>query len=232
MGGKSSKSPPPVSLAAMPEPVVVAPAGKHTASLIFLHGLGDTGHGWASTIASIRPPHVKVICPTASKMPVTLNSGFQMPSWFDLLSLDPAGKEDEAGIKKAHQLVELLIEEEVKAGIPSERIMLGGFSQGGALSLYTSLNCKVRLAGVAALSCWAPLHKQLGSSSLVNRETPYLQAHGDCDPVVPYKWGQLTSQILRDILPKHEFKTYKGMMHSSSDEELQDLKKFIAQCLP
>ena len=108
-------------------------------------------------------------------MPVTLNSGFQMPSWFDLLSLDPAGKEDEAGIKKAHQLVELLIEEEVKAGIPSERIMLGGFSQGGALSLYTSLNCKARLAGVAALSCWAPLHKQLGSSSLVNRETPYLQ---------------------------------------------------------
>jgi len=123
-------------------------------------------------------------------------------------------------------------EEEVKAGIPSERIMLGGFSQGGALALYTALNCKQRLGGVIALSCWAPLHKQLGSSSLVNRDIPYQQAHGDCDPVVPYKWGQLTSQILREILPKHEFKTYKGMMHSSSDEELQDLKKFIAQCLP
>jgi len=216
----------------MPDPVVVAPAGKHTASLIFLHGLGDTGHGWASTIASIRPPHVKVICPTASKMPVTLNSGFSMPSWFDLLSLDPAGKEDEAGIKAAREVVEMLIEQEVKAGLPSERIMLGGFSQGGALSLYTALQSPRRLAGVAALSCWAPLHKQLGSSSQTNRDIPYYQAHGDCDPVVPYKWGQLTSQILRDILPNHEFKTYKGMMHSSSEEELQDFKQFIAKCLP
>jgi len=208
MGGKSSKR---ASSASdnMPDPVVVAPAGKHTASLIFLHGLGDTGHGWASTIASIRPAHVKVICPTASKMPVTLNSGFSMPSWFDLLSLDPAGKEDEAGIKAAHKLVEKLIEQEVKAGIPSERIMLGGFSQGGALALYTCLHSNTRLAGLAALSCWAPLHKQLGSSSQANRDIPYYQAHGDCDPVVPYKWGQLTSQILRDILPNHEFKTYK-----------------------
>ena len=178
MGGKSSKR---ASRQEMPDPVVVAPAGKHTASLIFLHGLGDTGHGWASTIASIRPPHVKVICPTASKMPVTLNSGFSMPSWFDLLSLDPAGKEDEAGIKAARDVVEFLIEEEVKAGLPSERIMIGGFSQGGALSLYTALQSSHRLAGVAALSCWAPLHKQLGSSSQTNRDIPYYQVR----PLLP-----------------------------------------------
>ena len=103
-----------------------------------------------------------------------------MRSWFDLPSLDLAGKKDEVGIKKAHQLVEMLIEEEVKAGIPSERIMLGGFSQGGALALYTALNCKQRLGGVIALSCWAPLHKQLGSSSLVNRDIPYLQVTPVC----------------------------------------------------
>ena len=132
-----------------------------------------------------------------------------MPSWFDLLSLDPAGKEDEAGIKKAAQIVDLIIEEEVKAGIPSERIMIGGFSQGGALSLYTSLHTKHRLAGVAALSCWFPLHKQISGISASNKDIPFLQAHGDCDPVVPYKWGQMTSQLLREILPKHEFKTYK-----------------------
>merc|ERR1712045_611452 len=91
----------------MPDPVVVSASAKHTATLIFLHGLGDTGHGWATTIAAIRPPHVKVICPTANKMPVTLNSGFEMPSWFDLLSLDPNGREDEAGIKRAASLVDL-----------------------------------------------------------------------------------------------------------------------------
>lgn len=216
----------------MPDHVVVAPSGKHTATVIFLHGLGDTGHGWASSIASIRPAHVKVICPTASKMPVTLNSGFQMPSWFDLLSLDPAGKEDEAGIKRAAQLVDLIIEEELKTGISSDRIMIGGFSQGGALSLYTAAHTKHKLAGVVALSCWFPLHKQIGGAALVNKDIPFLQAHGDCDPVVPYKWGQLTSQILREILPNHEFKTYKGMMHSSSDEEMKDVKQFISKCLP
>ena len=76
-----------------------------------------------------RPPHVKVICPTASKMPVSLNSGFQMPSWFDLLSLDPDGREDEAGIKRAASLVDILVTEELKTGVPADRIMLGGFSQ-------------------------------------------------------------------------------------------------------
>jgi len=239
MGGKSSKSSSESGqqsagsvLSNMPEPVVVAPSGKHTATIIFLHGLGDTGHGWASSIADIRPPHVKVICPTANKMPVTLNSGFQMPSWFDLLSLDPAGKEDEAGIKKAAQVVDLIIAEELKTGIPAERIMIGGFSQGGALSLYTALHTNHKLAGVVALSCWFPLHKQIAGASQTNRDIPFLQAHGDCDPVVPFKWGQLTSQLLRDILPNHEFKSYKGMMHSSSEEEMKDVKQFIAKCLP
>merc|ERR1712080_594712 len=83
--------------------------------------MGDTGHGWATTIAAIRPPHVKVICPTANKMPVTLNSGFEMPSWFDLMTLDATGPEDEQGIKAAAVLVNTLIAEEVKAGVPSER---------------------------------------------------------------------------------------------------------------
>ena len=124
-----------------------------------------------------RPAHVKVICPTANKMPVTLNSGFQMPSWFDLLSLDPAGKEDEAGIKKAAQIVDLIIEEELKTGIASDRIMIGGFSQGGALSLYTALHTKHKLAGVVALSCWFPLHKQIGDATQVNKEIPYMQVN-------------------------------------------------------
>jgi len=237
MGDKLSKivnsSAPAASCSKMPDPVVVSASAKHTATLIFFHGLGDTGHGWATSIAAIRPPHVKVICPTANKMPVTLNSGFQMPSWFDLMSLDPTGPEDEAGIKSAAGLVNSLVAEEVKAGIPSERIMIGGFSQGGALALYTALNTEHKLGGVIALSCWAPLHSKLASSlKQTNLAIPFLQAHGDCDPVVPYKWGQLTSTLLKSLLSNHEFKTYKGMMHSSNDEEMADVKKFIASCLP
>jgi len=216
----------------MPDPVVVSPSAKHTATLIFLHGLGDTGHGWASSIAAIRPPHVKVVCPTANKMAVTLNSGFQMPSWFDLMSLDPAGPEDEAGIKAAAKMVDSLIAEEIKSGIPASRILIGGFSQGGALALYSSLHTDHNLAGTIALSCWAPLHKQMGAAKQTNKDIPYLQAHGDCDPVVPYRWGQMTAQLLKTVLPNHTFKTYKGLMHSSSEEEMQDVKQFIATCLP
>lgn len=237
MGEKFSKliSKPGVStdLSKMPDPVVVSASAKHTATLIFFHGLGDTGHGWATSIAAIRPPHVKVICPTANKMPVTLNSGFQMPSWFDLMSLDAAGPEDEPGIKAAAGLVDSLIAEEIKAGVPSERIMIGGFSQGGALSFYSALHTEHKLAGVIGLSCWAPLHGKLSvSAKQSNLNAPFLQAHGDCDPIVPYKWGQLTSTLLKSMLPNHQFKTYKGMMHSSCEEEMQDVKRFVATCLP
>merc|ERR1712210_429122 len=81
--------------------VVVVPArGKHTGTVIFLHGLGDTGHGWASSLAEIRSDNMRVVCPTAPTIPVTLNSGARMPAWFDLISLDPQGAEDEPGIKK------------------------------------------------------------------------------------------------------------------------------------
>ena len=93
--------------------------------------------------------------------------------------------------------------------IPFKSSIIGGFSQGGALSLYTALHTNHKLAGVVALSCWFPLHKQIAGSSQTNKDIPFLQAHGDCDPVVPFKWGQLTSQLLRDILPNHEFKSYK-----------------------
>ncbi|KAG8254580.1 acyl-protein thioesterase [Homalodisca vitripennis] len=117
---------------ASPTPVVIAATAKQTATLIFLHGLGDTGHGWATAITEIRQPYMKVICPTAPTMPVTLNNGYPMPSWFDLKSLEASGPEDEVGIKKAAESIHAMIEAEEKDGIPSHRIVLGGFSQSQA----------------------------------------------------------------------------------------------------
>lgn len=108
---------------------------------------------------AIRSPFVKVICPTAKTIPVTLNAGFRMPSWFDLKTLDESGPEDEEGIKVAALEVQNLIDNEIKAGIPADRIVLGGFSQGGALALYSALTFPHKLAGVVALSCWLPLRK-------------------------------------------------------------------------
>lgn len=145
--------------------------------------------GWASAMAAIRPPHVKVICPTATSIPVTLNSGFRMPSWFDLKTLDANGPEDEegtvlititrsrvdllntfVGIKQASKKIHGMIENEVKAGIPPEKILLGGFSQGGALALYSALVYPEKLAGVVSLSCWLPLHKSFPAAMKCPKE--------------------------------------------------------------
>jgi len=153
-----------------------------------LHGLGDSGHGWAPVAENLQPlfPHVKWILPHAPTQPVTLNAGMRMPSWYDITGLDSSAVEDERGIKAAAQngyysillpssegnlqpnlslppieIVSEVIESEIKAGIPPERIVLGGFSQGGAISLYTGLTGPYKLAGIVGLSSYLPLRNQL-----------------------------------------------------------------------
>ncbi|XP_057664635.1 acyl-protein thioesterase 2 [Diorhabda carinulata] len=216
----------------MAAPVIIAATTKHTGTLIFLHGLGDTGQGWASAMAAIKPPHVKVICPTAPTIQVTLNAGFRMPSWFDLKTLDDSGPEDEPGIKKATEQIHALIENEISAGINANRIVIGGFSQGGALALYSGLTYPKKLAGIVGLSCWLPLNKSFPAMKKTEDTLPILQCHGDCDPVVPYKWGQMTASVLKSMLRDVEFKTFRGLSHSSSDEELNDIKQFIYKNIP
>ncbi|KAM7175891.1 acyl-protein thioesterase 1 isoform 4-T5 [Macrochelys suwanniensis] len=169
-------------------------------------------------------------------MPVSLNMNMAMPSWFDIIGLSPDAQEDEAGIKQAAEHVKVLIDQEVKNGIPSNRIILGGFSQGGALSLYTTLTTHQKLAGVLALSCWLPLRTSFpqGAISGVNKDIPVLQCHGDCDPLVPLMFGSLTFEKLKRLINPVDvtFKTYSGMMHSSCIEEMMDVKQFIDKHLP
>ncbi|XP_069931098.1 acyl-protein thioesterase 1 isoform X3 [Oryctolagus cuniculus] len=183
-----------------PLPAIVPAARKATAAVIFLHGLGDTG----------------------PVMPVTLNMNMAMPSWFDIIGLSPDSQEDEPGIKQAAENVKALIDQEVKNGIPSNRIILGGFSQGGALSLYTALTTQQKLAGVTALSCWLPLRASFpqGPISGANRDISILQCHGDCDPLVPLMFGSLTVEKLKTLVNPANvtFKTYEGMMHSSCQQ--------------
>ncbi|PSN53573.1 Acyl-protein thioesterase 1 [Blattella germanica] len=135
---------------------------------------------------------------------------------FDLRTLDANGPEDEEGIRRATDLVHSMIEQEIKGGIASNRIVVGGFSQGGALALYSALLFPKPLAGAA----------------VGNTDIPYVQCHGDCDPIVPYKWGQMTASLMKQFLKHTEFKTYRGMMHSSSDEEMRDLKTFLDKVIP
>uniref|UniRef100_A0A8C5VWB4 Acyl-protein thioesterase 1 n=1 Tax=Microcebus murinus TaxID=30608 RepID=A0A8C5VWB4_MICMU len=202
-----------------PLPAVVPAARKATAAVIFLHGLGDTGHGWAEAFAGIRSSHIKYICPHA----------------FDIIGLSPDSQEDEPGIKHAAESIKALIDQEVKNGIPSNRIILGGFSQGGALSLYTALTTQQKLAGVTALSCWLPLRASFqGPISGPNRDISILQCHGDSDPLVPMTFGSLTAEKLKTLVNPANvtFKTYEGMMHSSSQQEMMDVKQFIEKLLP
>ncbi|XP_010883854.1 acyl-protein thioesterase 1 [Esox lucius] len=220
----------------VPLPAIVPAARKATAAVIFLHGLGDTGHGWAEAFAGIRTPHVKYICPHAPIKPVTLNMGMSMPSWFDIIGLQTDAEEDEAGIKQASENIKALIDQEVKNGIPSHRIVLGGFSQGGALSLYTALTTQQKLGGVVALSCWLPLRNSFpqASANSANKEMNVLQCHGEADPLVPVTFGCLTVEKLKTLCNPSNitFKTYPRMPHSACPEEMMDIKEFIEKQLP
>ncbi|XP_054618942.1 acyl-protein thioesterase 2 isoform X1 [Dunckerocampus dactyliophorus] len=206
-----------MSVPLLAEAVTVSGNEKETAAVIFLHGLGDTGHGWADTLTGIQLPHVKFICPHAPRIPVTLSRNVTMPAWFDLMGLSPDIPEDESGIKEAAEKIKAIIEHEAKNGIPPHRIMLGGFSQGGALSLYTALTCQHQLAGVVALSCWLPLHKTFPSASSGHQNLPILQCHGESDDMIPVHFGAMTAEKLKCIVNPQmiTFKTYPGIPHSS-----------------
>ncbi|KAI0220063.1 Acyl-protein thioesterase 1 [Lamellibrachia satsuma] len=217
----------------MTQPYIVKATAKHTASVIFLHGLGDSGLGWSQSFGAIRQPHVKYIFPNAQVIPVTLNAGFRMPSWFDIKGLDPESEEDEQGIKKAGEHLQQVIQDEVKKGIPRSRIVVGGFSQGGATALFSCLAIPQEpVAGIVALSSWLPLHKRFPEILKSNQATPVLQAHGKDDFTVPYAFGLMTSKLLEQINPNCDFKSYPNMAHSSCEQEMQDVSDFVRRCLP
>ncbi|XP_021570196.1 acyl-protein thioesterase 2 isoform X3 [Carlito syrichta] len=224
-----------MSVPLLTDAATVSGAERETAAVIFLHGLGDTGHSWADALSTIRLPHVKYICPHAPRIPVTLNMKMVMPSWFDLMGLSPDAPEDEAGIKKAAENIKALIEHEMKNGIPANRIVLGGFSQGGALSLYTALTCPHPLAGIVALSCWLPLHRAFPQAANGSaKDLAILQCHGELDPMVPVRFGALTAEKLRSVVTpaRVQFKTYPGVTHSSCPQEMAAVKEFLEKLLP
>ncbi|XP_060553367.1 acyl-protein thioesterase 2-like [Ruditapes philippinarum] len=195
--------------------------------LIFLHGLGDTGQAWSDAFKQLKLKNIKCVCPTAPVMPVTLNGGFMMPSWFDIVSLNPDGQQDVAGINKAVSSLRELIEEEEKKGISSENIILGGFSQGGAVALYTAFTHDKPLAGIVGLSTWLPIHSEFPAGlKEANRNIPVFQGHGRIDPLVPFKWGEMTRDVLQKMTTKIDFKDYP-IQHSSCPEEMDDVKNFL-----
>ncbi|KAH9196261.1 hypothetical protein AeNC1_001780 [Aphanomyces euteiches] len=207
--------------------ITLKPKGSHTASLIFIHGLGDTAYGWVDSVAHISQtlPHLKCILPTAKTQPVSLNMGMPMPSWYDIQSLSDREGDPCSGIEESQSRVQKIIQDEVDAGIPLSRIVLGGFSQGGAMSLYTGYQMTQPLGGILVLSGYLP------------NQAPRRGGIQECpvadDNVVRLEWAKKSLEVLKASgVSDTELKLYPDMPHSACLEELEDVESWLKKRLP
>jgi phospholipase/carboxylesterase len=210
--------------------VEIDPPDAPRACIIWLHGLGADGHDFAPLIPQlgiVREYGVRVVLPHAPERPVTVNDGMVMPAWYDILARDFRRGEDADGIRQSQQQIVALIEREISAGIAPQRIILAGFSQGGAMALHTGLRYPQRLGGVLALSTYLPLPDRLVSEAHpANRDTPILLAHGTFDPVVPLTLAEQTRRILIDNGYPVAWHSYP-MQHSVCPDEIRDIRDWL-----
>ena len=201
------------------------------ASIIWLHGLGADGYDFEPIVQQLNLPNVRFILPHAPEMAVTRNNGYVMPAWYDVYGLTPISREDDAGIKTSQAYINSLIQHEIARGIPSQRIVIAGFSQGGAIALYTALRYPTRLAGVLALSTYMPLKTSMASDKLAaNTKLPIFMAHGVFDDVISLETAMLSRQLLQDNhyeLSWHEY----NMAHSVNAAEINDIRIYLQQLL-
>ncbi|MEO0478585.1 MAG: dienelactone hydrolase family protein [Planctomycetota bacterium] len=214
--------------------VELAPEGDVDASVIWLHGLGADGHDFEPVVPMLGlPPDLRVrfVFPHAPSIPVTLNQGFVMPAWYDIQEIDLKRRHDEAGIRRSASQVRDLIALENERGIPTERIVLAGFSQGGAIALFEGLRHEKALAGVMALSTYLVCEESLDDErTQQNAQVPIFQAHGTMDPMVPIERGQAARDALvgRDYLVEwHEY----PMQHAVHPDEIQDIGRWLTDRL-
>jgi len=214
--------------------LVVPPRAAHTSTIIFLHGLGDTGAGWKSVAEMLAPsfPGTKWILPSARMLPVTINMQMKMSAWFDIASLTEFENEDEKGLLSGVQAINEIITAEVDAGTPADKIILGGFSQGCALGLLTGLTTERKLGGLICLSGWLPIRKTaIASMTDHARNLPVFWGHGTEDQVVQYSWGEMSVKILQGVKFRDvTFKSYP-MGHEAGMAELRDLQAWLEKLL-
>lgn len=205
-------------------------------SVIWLHGLGADGHDFEPIVPELRLPasmQVRFVFPHAPERPVTINGGMSMRAWYDILTLDRNGPQDEAGVLESGQLLEQLIEREHQRGLDYARIIVAGFSQGGAIALHTALRFKQRLAGVMALSTYLPLSQNFATevaAGTVALEIPIFMAHGSLDPMLPIDLGQSSRRLLEQAGYRVEWHEY-AMGHSVCAEEIADIRRWLIAVL-
>ena len=216
------------------EAIEIETGPSPTRTVIVLHGLGDSGHGFAPVAEELDLSalgSVRFVLPHAPEQPVTVNGGYVMRAWYDILGTNLARIEDEPGLRKSATEIESLIARENARGVPSARIVLMGFSQGCAMTLLTGLRHRERLAGLAGLSGYLPLAATTAAErSEANRDVPLFLAHGTQDPVVPYPSGVASRDALAALGYTIEWHEYP-MPHSVCAQEIADLNRWLLRVL-
>jgi phospholipase/carboxylesterase len=212
--------------------IEIETAKNPTASIIWLHGLGADGNDFAPIVPELLLPKtaIRFVFPHAPVRPVTINGGMQMRAWYDIT--DGANRrEDECGVRASQALIEALIDREKERGTKEERLVLAGFSQGGAIALHTGLRHPESLAGVMALSTYVPVGEKLSAeASTANRHAPIFMAHGSDDPVIPLSRAEQSRGLLQSLGYRVEWREYR-MPHSVCPEELGDIGAWLRKVL-
>ena len=198
------------------------------AAILWLHGLGADGHDFEAIVPELRLARpVRFVFPHAPVRPVTINQGMRMRAWYDIFQFGP-GKEDDRGIRDSQQLLERMLEEQP---VPPEKVILAGFSQGGAIVLQTALRYPKKLAGVMALSTYLPLRATLAAErSAANADIPIFMAHGQYDDIIPMQRARDSMNFLKQLQYQVEWHEYP-MPHSVCGEEIQDISSWLAKLL-
>jgi phospholipase/carboxylesterase len=218
----------------MLEYIEVETAADPTVAVIWLHGLGADGNDFVPIVEEIDLsgcPPIRFIFPHAAVMPVTVNNGYRMRAWYDILGADLTRREDEAGLRASQASIEELIAAQNARGIPTERIVLAGFSQGCAMTLQTGLRHPQKLAGLMCLSGYLPLAAMLDAErSSANQSTPIFMAHGRTDPVVPMARATASRELLEECGYTVEWHDYP-MPQSVCPQEIADIGVWMRRVL-
>ena len=205
-----------------------------TAAVIWMHGLGADGSDFVPIVRELNLtacPGIRFIFPNADSIPVTINGGYVMPAWYDILGMDLVRKEDEAGLRKSQQQIEALIQREIDRGISADKIILAGFSQGCAMTLQTGLRFSHKLAGLMCLSGYLPLQGSVSAEHhAANKATPIFMAHGRGDGVVTIDRAEKSRDFLLELGYNIEWNEYL-MQHSVCEEEIDDIGNWLQRTL-
>jgi phospholipase/carboxylesterase len=201
-------------------------------SIVWLHGLGADGNDFAPIVPElIRPgwPTLRFVFPHAPVRAVTINNGARMRAWYDIRNFEIDQRADEVGVRESIAQVEALIAREVERGVPAERILLAGFSQGGAIALAAGVRRELALGGIVALSTYLPMASTTAAEATrAGLATPVFMAHGQLDPVVPESLGLRSRDALQALGMRIDWRSY-AMPHSVCAEEIRDLGDWLQQ---